>query len=174
MTIAQRYFHALPLLNAVSIVVSGALFAAAIYFIVKTGWLRARIQEIDDVIFKSDLARKKVGKSWSEIERSFFSGSDEELKLAVLKADVLLAEALKESGLQGKDLGERLKRVKTSVLPNLDNVWEAHKLRNRLAHDPDFVLKRDAAERALTVYEEALQHLGALAKDSVEGSAKGS
>jgi hypothetical protein len=56
----------------------------------------------------------------------------------------------------------RLKKVSTAQLPNVDDVWQAHKLRNRIAHEADFALKRDLAERALTVYEQALEHLGVL------------
>jgi hypothetical protein len=59
-------------------------------------------------------------------------------------------------------LGDRLKRAKTSQIPNLDELWQAHKLRNQIAHEPDFKLKRDLAERALAIYETTLRNLGVL------------
>jgi len=34
--------------------------------------------------------------------------------------------------------------------------------RNQIAHEPDFKLKRDLAERALGIYETALKNLGVL------------
>ena len=42
-------------------------------------------------------------------------------------------------------------------MPNLNELWQAHKLRNQIAHEPNFKLKRDLAERALGIYETALR-----------------
>ena len=158
------YFSGLPVVEAISILLSAAFVIGTGYFIAKTGWLRVRIDRVSDVVLKSDATKRRVERSWDSIERHFFSGDDNQLKLAIMKADTLLEEALREAGVPGKDLGERLKRMKASDLPNLQNVWDAHKLRNRIAHETDFTLKRDLAERALTVYEQALTHLGALAE----------
>jgi hypothetical protein len=55
--------------------------------------------------------------------------------------------------------------VRSGQLPNVEAVWQAHKLRNQIAHDGSLSLKRDLAERALTVYETALEHLGVLEKE---------
>jgi len=159
----DSYLHLVPLLDGISLLLSAALLAAAINFIVKTGWLMSRVERIEAVIFKSDAERRHVEKSWAGIERNFFSGNDDELKLAILKADILLEGALRDAGVAGKDVGERLRRINTTFLPNLDNVWEAHKLRNRIAHETNLTIKRDLAERALTVYQQALEYLGALA-----------
>jgi len=156
------YSSKLAALQVISVILTIAFLAATIYISIKTGWMQTRIDRIDDVILKSDVSKKRMEKSWEDVERHFFSGDDNGLKIAVIKADTLLDEALREAGIFGKDLGGRLKRITPAELPGLENVWEAHKLRNRIAHETNFVLKRDLAERALTVYEEALTHLGAL------------
>lgn len=156
--------------DLVSILITAAFIVGIVIIIMKTGWLRARLERIDDVLLKSDRAKKFVEKSWEEVERHFFSGNDNDLKIAVIKADTLLGEALREAGTHGVDLGDRLKKLTAAELPNIENVWEAHKLRNRIAHEIDFVLKRDLAERALTVYEQALEYLGVLPEMTVTGS----
>ncbi len=156
------YFSHLTELQVISLIVSAAFIAAIIYIAMKTGWVRLRIDRFQDVILKTDLPKKQVEKSWNDIERHFFSGDENELKIAVIKADTLLDEALRESGIRGKDLGERLKRISAAEMPNIDNIWDAHKLRNKIAHEINFTMKRDLAERALTVYEEALEQLGVL------------
>ena len=51
-------------------------------------------------------------------------------------------------------------------MPNLEDVWAAHKLRNEIAHGMNLILKRDTAERALEAYETALKNLGFLAKEN--------
>jgi len=41
-------------------------------------------------------------------------------------------------------------------------VWYAHKLRNRLVHEPNVRLKKSEAQMALTGFRQALRDLGAL------------
>lgn len=159
---STAYSANLAALQFISVLLSIAFLVGTVYISIKTGWLQTRIDRIDDVILKSDVTKKRMEESWEDVERHFFSGDDNELKIAVIKADTLLDGALRDAGVFGKDLGGRLKKLTTFQLPNLENVWEAHKLRNRIAHEVNFVLKRDLAERALTVYEQALTHLGAL------------
>ena len=171
---AAAYFGALTTFEVISVLVTTAFIVGIVVIIRKTGWLRVRLERIDDVILRSDRAKKAAEKSWGEVERHFFSGSASDLKIAVIKADTLLGEALREGGIHGTDLGERLKSLTAADLPNLDHVWEAHRLRNRIAHEADFVLKRDLAERALTVYDDALVHLGFLKESPVTGTGSGS
>ena len=109
--------------------------------------------------------RNKSNAPWNDIkERHFFAGDENDLKVAIIEADQALDNAMRNAGVLGTNLGDRLKKVKPSQLPNIEDVWQAHKLRNRIAHEGDMVIKRDVAERALTVYREALESLGALKK----------
>ncbi len=156
------YFAGLPIVQTISVFLTAFFIAITIYILVKTNWLPSRVERFRDVAFKSDMSRKRARNTWANVERHFFAGDTNDLKIAVMEADTLLDEALRNAGVQGSQLGERLKRIGVSELPNIDDVWQAHKLRNRIAHEADLVLKRDLAERALTIYETALEHLGVL------------
>ena len=81
--------------------------------------------------------------------------------LAVIDADKLLDEALKKKHFRGKTMGERLVSAQRSISDN-DGVWYAHKLRNRLVHEPNVKLKKNEAQNALAGFKKALQDLGAL------------
>ncbi len=162
------FFAYLGTLQVVSAIVSIIFAALTVYFLVQTGWLANRVDRFNDVIMRNDVSKKRAQVAWDEIERHFFAGDDNDLKIALIKADTLLDEALQGAGVQGAGLGERLQKVRTDQLPNLEAVWQAHKLRNQIAHEADFVLKRDLAERALTVYEDALEHLGVLDKERAD------
>jgi hypothetical protein len=156
------YFANLLPLEIISVLLTTFFIAMAVYFLVQTGWLANRFDRVQDVILKSDSSKKQIKNAWDDIERHFFTGNDNDLRIALIEADTLLNETLRGAGIQGSQLGDRLKKVQPSQLPNLEEVWGAHKLRNRIAHEANFVLKRDLAERALTVYEKALEHLGVL------------
>jgi len=131
------------------------------------------VDRFRDVVLRSDVSKKQAQVSWEEIERHFFAGDDNDLKIAIIKADTLLGEALRGAGVPGDGIGDQLQHVRSEQLPNLEAVWQAHKLRNQIAHEGNFVLKRDLAERALTVYEQALEHLGLLDKETTAAAATG-
>lgn len=81
--------------------------------------------------------------------------------LAVIDADKLLDEALKKRSFKGKTMGERLVSAQRAISDN-DSVWYAHKLRNRLVHEPSMNLKKREAQNALAGFRQGLKDLGAL------------
>lgn len=85
----------------------------------------------------------------------------EGMVLAVIDADKLLDEALRKKGFSGKTMGERLVSAQRALGDN-DAVWYAHKLRNRLVHEPNVRLKKNEAQTALAGFKKGLKSLGAL------------
>ena len=81
--------------------------------------------------------------------------------LAVIDADKLLDEALKKRSYKGKTVGERLVSAQRDLSDN-DSVWYAHKLRNRLVHEPTVRLRKTEAKNALAGFRQGLKDLGAL------------
>lgn len=84
----------------------------------------------------------------------------EGMMLAIIDADKLLDEALKRRHLRGKTMGERLVSAQRLISDN-DAVWYAHKLRNRLVHEPNVRLKKKEARNALEGFKQGLRDLGA-------------
>jgi hypothetical protein len=84
----------------------------------------------------------------------------EGMMLAVIDADKLLDEALKRHHFKGKTMGERLVSAQRLIRDN-DAVWYAHKLRNRLVHEPNIRLKKKEAQTALAGFKQGLHDLGA-------------
>ena len=58
-------------------------------------------------------------------------------------------------------MGERLKRS-DKLLQDIDKVWTAHKLRNRIAHEVGGKINHKVAKRMLAIYKNALKDLGAI------------
>jgi hypothetical protein len=82
-------------------------------------------------------------------------------KLAIIEADIILDDSLKQMGYIGGSLGERLKSISTTQLSTLNEAWEAHKVRNRIAHEgADFVLTRRIAEDTINRYRRVFNELG--------------
>ena len=81
--------------------------------------------------------------------------------LAIIDADKLLDQALKKKHFKGKTMGERLVSAQRT-LSNNDTVWYAHKLRNRLVHEPNTRLRKGEAKNALAGFRQSLKDPGAL------------
>jgi len=80
--------------------------------------------------------------------------------LAIIDADKLLDQALKKRRFKGKTMGERLVSAQRTLSDN-DSVWYAHKLRNRLVHEPNVRLKKKEAQTALAGFRQGFRDLGA-------------
>lgn len=104
---------------------------------------------------------EKYRVKWLTIEQNLSKDEPSSMLLAILNADKLLDEALKERGIKGETMGERMKAAK-ATWSNANNVWSAHKLRNQIAHESDIVVSYDQARRALSGFKKALKDLGAI------------
>lgn len=98
---------------------------------------------------------------WLSIEQSLDKGNEASCHMAILNADKLVDQALKDKGVSGNTMGERLKAASNSFSSRND-IWEAHKLRNKIAHEPDFHVGYDRSRRALAGFKRALKDLGAI------------
>ncbi len=78
---------------------------------------------------------------------------------AILEADKLLDYALTSRGHTGT-LGDKLKAA-GKCFSDLNGIWAAHKLRNRLAHELDFYPSKSEITTALASFNRALNDLGA-------------
>jgi len=160
--ILSSYESLLPLLKLLGLVLTIFFIGFTIYSMVKTGWLALRINRIEDAVLKIDISKKRTLKVWKNVERYFFSGSENDLKMAIIEADKILDDALRVAGFRGETLGERLKKITSDQLSTIEEIWEAHKLRNRLTHEPGFKLNREVAEKILSIYEKTMVELGIL------------
>lgn len=107
------------------------------------------------------LKKEYYQQQWLSIESQLKKDQASSFTLCVLNADKLLDKALKESGVKGETMGERMKNYQ-SKWSNSQNVWGAHKLRNRLAHETDVNINYDQSRRALAAFRQALKDTGAL------------
>ena len=81
--------------------------------------------------------------------------------MAILNADKLLDQALRQRGFKGETMGERMKSAQ-NVWSNANHVWTAHKVRNRIAHESGVKVDYDITRRALVAFKQALKDVGAI------------
>ena len=95
------------------------------------------------------------------VENQLKKDNPSSFNLAVLNADKIVDQALRESGVVGETMGERMKAAANKFSDN-NGVWNAHKLRNRIAHETDVNVSYEEARYALSDFKRALKDLGAI------------
>lgn len=99
----------------------------------------------------SGAAKARVEKAWAHVE------SLQDPVRKVLEADKVLDMALTEAGFSGS-LGDKLKKA-GSRFSNVNAVWNAHKLRNHLAHQSGAQVNVSEASAALATFRRAINEL---------------
>jgi hypothetical protein len=91
---------------------------------------------------------------WTSVRSKLLSDNQSDWRLAIIEADIYLDRVLDQKGFYGDTLGDKLKQIDPEKLPSVQIAWEAHKVRNRIAHDgSDFTLTMPEARRVLSYYE---------------------
>jgi hypothetical protein len=92
------------------------------------------------------------------VQKHIASANQNDWKQAIIEADVMLDDILTRMGYRGESVGEKLKRVVTGDFASLDDAWEAHKVRNRIAHDgSNFVLTEHDAKHTIQRYKKVFE-----------------
>ena len=107
---------------------------------------------------------KEAADNWKEIKDLADSANPSDWNMAVLRADALLDDILQDRGYDGATMAERLQIVDPSLLPSIERLRSAHRLRNMIAHDPLEQHTKETIIVALRSYEAALKELKVLAQ----------
>lgn len=105
--------------------------------------------------------KQKYQSKWLAIEQGVKTDNIDSRQMAILNADKLLDQALRETGSRGSTMSERMKS-RQGVWSNANSVWAAHKLRNKIAHETSVQVSEDMTRRALASFKVALKDLGVM------------
>ena len=155
--------HVIGILIAISFPLALVFFIGIIYCV--EGLKRIRNREAEMYDTKTEPAfevpqpgDKALTNRWESVETHIGSTNQNDWKQAIIEADVILDDILTRMGYRGESVGEKLKRVAKGDFSSLDDAWEAHKVRNRIAHDgSNFVLSEHDAKETIQRYKKVFQ-----------------
>lgn len=146
--------------KALGFVVAGA---AAIATFVLTKMYDAVWREEKNKLYPADMPaapsgaapmQDPIAKKWKEIIELSESDNQSDWRLAIIEADIILAELLDKLQLPGETMGDKLKAVEKSDFITIDSAWEAHKARNMIAHEgSNFLINQREVRRIISLYE---------------------
>jgi len=145
------------------IVYSGVLLFAIVLIVASVKPKKA-VKEvkasIESIIGTEKEEKVKITASgWKEISKLVDSGEESSWRLAIIEADKFFDEVLRRLGYSGENFSERLAQVHPSDIENINDVWNAHRVRNSLSHDVNFKLSEGEAKKAVAAYERAMKDL---------------
>lgn len=145
------------------IVFSLFFLGVIIFVLLRSKWLKYRLlEDLSEFLTYKPYGVRRMVKQWAKTTGRLATALESEYKLALIEADSIFDDILKRMGYAGTTLEERLEKLTSATLPNIDQIWEAHKIRNNIVHDPDYRLSLDEARKTLETYEQALRDLQAL------------
>jgi hypothetical protein len=107
------------------------------------------------------LAPTKRDEVWEAVRAKLLSENPSDWRLAIIEADIYLDKLLDARGYHGDTISDKFKQITTGDLASINLAWEAHKVRNRIAHEGSaFTLTQPEARRVLSYYEIVFRDLG--------------
>lgn len=109
---------------------------------------------------ESKLDNKEIvlNPKWLQVQKHIDSENSSDWRLAILEADIILAEMLDKFGLPGESIGEKLKAIEKSDFTTIEQAWEGHKIRNAIAHEgSEFVISQREAKRVIDLFKQVFE-----------------
>ncbi len=154
------FFSIWQALRIIFLVITAFFVGVLIYVLPINGYLEMRFME-NYSEFKKTRARfrVKLDKSWGEVVKQARNEKEAERKLAVIEADDMINSALSQIGYEGETLVDKLEGLNKEIIPNIEEITEAHKKRRDIAYDPNRGLSKEEAEKIISTYEETFKDL---------------
>lgn len=94
---------------------------------------RAQFQAHAQPVIAQDVSRTQL--RWQRVMEHANSPDEHQWRLAILEADIMLNDLLDMLGYRGETMADKLKQVNRAQFNSIDGAWEAHRVRNRVAHE---------------------------------------
>lgn len=151
----------------ISIVLCVFFFVAIIITVEKLKAIRIKESEIYDA--KVDMgynnasiptqkSNPEIAKKWDKVLEHVESENPNDWRQAVMESDIILEDVLTQLGYMGDGVGGKLKRANKADFKTLDDAWEAHKVRNQIAHaGSDYPFSQFDARKVIQQYKKVFE-----------------
>lgn len=139
------------------------IFSLVRLFEIQSEEKRELYHEIHEALKRKKQEGRSENPRWHYVLTLSESPNSSDWRVAVLEADNILEEILRSKGYNGETTSELLESAKESGYSAIHNVWEAHLVRNQIAHaGSDFPFSQIEARRIIRVYQNFFEELKAI------------
>ncbi len=152
--------HRWDVFVAVSMVICLILGTGIIYCVIRIRQVRhlerMKFQAAERSVAAQD--KPKTHLRWDKVLEQANSDSEQHWRLAILEADIMLNELLDLKGYKGETMADKLKQVQKGDFNSIDEAWEAHKVRNMVAHEgASYHINNREVRRVIALYEKVFK-----------------
>ena len=156
----DQLFHRWSTFVAFSLLITLCLSALCIYCSIRVFQIRQlerrKFAAAQRTVVAHDVPKSQL--RWNRIKEQANSDSEQSWRLAILEADIMLNELLDVMGYKGDTMADKMRVADRSTFPSIDLAWEAHKIRNRIAHDGSaHQLTARETRRVIAIYEKVFK-----------------
>lgn len=160
-----EYFieHIWPVWKLVTVIISGLAIVGIIHNYRKLTAINIEEAAIYGVIPGSALPEEEEyveakNEKWEKVLQYMNSDNSSDWRLAIIEADVILEDLLRSLGYRGDSVGEMLQSVDKSDFITIEDAWQAHKVRNSIAHSRgNFQLNERETRRVVALFEKVFE-----------------
>lgn len=139
------------------IIIGYALSVIGLFVIVYTTMRLFELRKREEIFYSTVIpapdAESETNLRWQHIESLAGGTTASEWREAIIEADIMLDDMLTRQGFVGDGVGEKLKSSEPSEFKTLQDAWEAHKVRNQIAHEgASFNISEAIAQRTIARY----------------------
>lgn len=117
-------------------------------------------REINLALLKQKEIERNANPRWHYIQTLIESPNESDWRVAIIEADSMLEESLKEKGLSGSTVSDLLEAAKESGYRDIQDAWSGHLVRNQIAHEgSDFSLSQIEGRRVIKKFQNFFEEL---------------
>ncbi len=111
---------------------------------------------------KPKIKNEMIQQEWEAILQKAEAAPPDSLMGAIIEADDLVDNVLKQMDIPGEHMADRLDELDPETTKSLEKLWRAHRIKNSLINVPDFEITAGEAQATLEDYKTFLKEIGAL------------
>lgn len=116
--------------------------------------------EIHSALMKQKERDRNSNPRWEYIQTLVESPNESDWRVAIMEADSLLEESLQGRGISGNTVSELLEGAKESGYGSIQDAWDAHLIRNKIAHNgSDYPVSQVESRRVVKMYQNFFEEL---------------
>lgn len=156
-------FSVWTLVTVVAYLFSAGMLALLVYLSVRQHQIEEEETDKYDFLPPDEAEDTTEHARWKHVMELIESGSASEWRQAIIEADIMLDDVLAAYGYPGATVGEKLKRGDPARFRTLQDAWDAHRVRNDIAHQGSaYQLTEQMAHRTIAKYRNVFLEFGAI------------
>jgi len=119
--------------------------------------------EITEALARDSESARSQNPRWHYILTLVESPNESDWRVAIIEADSMLEELLRDRGFQGDTVSELLEEAKSGGFATIQSAWDAHLVRNQIAHQASgFSITQIEARRVIKMFQNTFEELRAI------------